>query len=79
MKQPKSLLDDAKDSVNWDKRVTPTTNLRRGPIKSAPNAICFSLRNMYKFSHLDVKDLIELRFGIKVGWPISQAGVFSCS
>ena len=65
MKQ-RSLLEEVKQSVHWDKRVTPTMNLRKGPVKAIPTAICFSLRNIQDFAHNDIKELIEFNFRTEV-------------
>ena len=72
----RSLLEEVKHSVNWDKRVSPTMNLRHGPVKAIPTAICFSLRNILDFTHSDIKELIEFKYRTKVRWRPAFSSTF---
>ncbi|WAR08251.1 hypothetical protein MAR_018209 [Mya arenaria] len=64
--KPKSLLEEVKESVNWSSRVNPSTHARPVTAREHHNVVCFSLRDGHRFTHLQVKELVESQIQCKV-------------
>ncbi|XP_053396483.1 uncharacterized protein LOC128556219 [Mercenaria mercenaria] len=62
----KSLLEEVKESVNWANRVTPSTHLKNAPRQNLKSAVCFSLRDSWKYDHVQVKRLVETQIQCEV-------------
>ncbi|CAC5396162.1 unnamed protein product [Mytilus coruscus] len=61
----KSLLDELKEAVSYDKRLFPSMQMRKSLPTPSPNSVCFSLRSNEEYTHQEIMDLIKNKTGFK--------------
>ncbi|VDI29811.1 Hypothetical predicted protein [Mytilus galloprovincialis] len=61
----KSLLDELKEAVSYDKRLFPSMHMRNSLPAPSPNSVCFSLRSNEEYTHKEIIDLVKNKTGFK--------------